>query len=140
MTSRALESSRPTRRSQSSTSGREAPCSARPDSDPARGTAANPARPHGPQCSTRVTLQTISFRALSAPPRAPRDHVRRQSRRIAGQLAHAAPYGAYATGQNWASPVMFFRDNFEIRAAPLLYMLMTLHLRVRITADVRTTH
>jgi hypothetical protein len=33
---------------------------------------------------------------------------------------------------------MFFRDNFEMRADPLLYVLMTLHLRARITAGVRT--
>jgi hypothetical protein len=33
---------------------------------------------------------------------------------------------------------MFFRDNFEMRADPLLYMLMMLHLCARITASVRT--
>jgi hypothetical protein len=32
-----------------------------------------------------------------------------------------------------------FRDNFEMRAVPPLYMLMTPHLRARITAGVRTT-
>src|SRR5262249_3302011 len=45
----------------------------------------------------------------------------------------------HTTGQNRASPVMFFRDNFEMRADPLLYLLMTLHHRARITGGVRTT-